>query len=378
MHVYERGVKSRKLNGYHVYLRCAYNSWRDELSNAQKMDLIRPALRNIVIRRLQGSGFIAEDFNGDPFTIAPFTPDDFKGDMRTVVSYHWRNCSQEKKEAWKRRAERSNERPRSGEFSSFPRTLVQNDQNADGVLRTVLKKDYETTRQKFNKAFQRTTNPPSLYKKQEHILVDIPVEHKFYLNDRIPYTIFMSLFGRNLDIFYALENSKRKKRDTKTFHVMTRMCAKEILSFSDVDFSSHNTYKKFEARYELASFVIFQRVTNSTRIKGFGWRKITDDFILFRCNNEDKTGFIEIVCRTPKLKKIMTGETNRLGQEKFKYIYECENEQSVSNCGLYVLKEFCPIVIQSNQDKVSLKIVAPRACVTDQNHFFDTSLSSYS
>ena len=97
MHVYERGVKSRKLNGYHVYLRCAYNSWRDELSNAQKMDLIRPALRNIVIRRLQGSGFIAEDFNGDPFTIAPFTPDDFKGDMRTVVSYHWRNCSQEKK-----------------------------------------------------------------------------------------------------------------------------------------------------------------------------------------------------------------------------------------------------------------------------------------
>ena len=74
----------------------------------------------------------------------------------------------------------------------------------------------------------------------------------------------------------------------------------------------------------------------------------------------------------------MTGETNKLGKEKFKYKYECENNDLVSNCGLYVLKEFCPIVIQSNQDKVSLKIIAPRACITDQNQYFDTALSSYS
>ena len=74
-----------------------------------------------------------------------------------------------KKDAWKQRAECSNERPLSGEFSSIPRTLVQNNQNTDGVLRKVLKKDYETTRQKINKAFQRTTNPPSLYAIQEHI-----------------------------------------------------------------------------------------------------------------------------------------------------------------------------------------------------------------
>ena len=32
---------------------------------------------------------------------------------------------------------------KSGEFSSIPRTLVQNNQNTDGVLRKVLKKDYE-------------------------------------------------------------------------------------------------------------------------------------------------------------------------------------------------------------------------------------------
>ena len=140
MYVYEKGVKSRKLNCYHVYLRCAYNSWRDELSNAQRMDLIRPALRDIVICRLQGSGFVGEDFNGDPFSIAPFTPGDFKADMRTIVSYHWRNCSQDKKDAWKRRAECLNQRPQSGEFSSIPRTLVQNNQNADSVLRNVLKK----------------------------------------------------------------------------------------------------------------------------------------------------------------------------------------------------------------------------------------------
>ena len=81
---------------------------------------------------------------------------------------------------------------------------------------------------------------------------------------------------------------------------MTRTCAKEVLSFSDIDFSSHRMYNKFEVSYELASFVIFQQVSNSTQIKGFGWRKVKDDFILFRCNNEDKTGFIEIVCKTPK------------------------------------------------------------------------------
>ena len=106
LHIYEKGRRTRKASGYHVYLRNVYRSWSD-LSEEDKMSLIRPALRRKLIERLRSSGILGSNFveNSDnPFHLAPFTSSDFKGDMHEVVSIHWNRFIEEMKKVWQERA----------------------------------------------------------------------------------------------------------------------------------------------------------------------------------------------------------------------------------------------------------------------------------
>ena len=88
LHIYEKGRRTRKASGYHVYLRNAYRSWSD-LSEEDKMSLIRPDMRRTLIEHLRTSGILGSDFfqNSDnPFNLAPFTSSDFKGNRSGYFS----------------------------------------------------------------------------------------------------------------------------------------------------------------------------------------------------------------------------------------------------------------------------------------------------
>ena len=105
------------------------------------MELMKPALRGLIIARLEDSGFLPNNFdqqNGDPFLIAPFSSFDLKGDLRVVVCYWWKLMDADMKEAWNRRAGRLNARPVSGKFQVLPLTLFDDFHSSDAVVRSVL------------------------------------------------------------------------------------------------------------------------------------------------------------------------------------------------------------------------------------------------
>ena len=101
--LYKKESKSRKATGYHIYMRCAFRSW-DGLSEGEKMALMKPALRQQIMSCLDESNLLPSSFNretDDPFQLAPFSSSDLRGDLRSVVGFHWRNSSEERKLAWK-------------------------------------------------------------------------------------------------------------------------------------------------------------------------------------------------------------------------------------------------------------------------------------
>ena len=87
-------------------MRCACKR-RDDNSESEKIDLIRPSLRGVIIDRLVANGLLPIDFdkqNCYPYLIAPFSSDDLHGDLRQVVGYYWRNAGEDIQEAWRNRA----------------------------------------------------------------------------------------------------------------------------------------------------------------------------------------------------------------------------------------------------------------------------------
>ena len=92
---------------------------------------------------------------------------------------------------------RLNARPTVGNFQNFPERLFEsvNDSSTGSTLRVVLKEDCETFCSRFVFSFKRFKNPTKLYGSTEHVYLDVPVNHKFYFHQKIPFSIFMSLFG---------------------------------------------------------------------------------------------------------------------------------------------------------------------------------------
>ena len=91
-YLFEKESKSRKSSAYNVYMRCAFRTW-NELPEVEKMKLMRPALRQTIISRLEKSGLLPDTFNkdqDDPYLLAPFNSSDLRADLRSVVSYYWK------------------------------------------------------------------------------------------------------------------------------------------------------------------------------------------------------------------------------------------------------------------------------------------------
>ena len=237
-YIYERASPSRKATGFNVFTRCAFRSWAS-LSDDEKMAFIRPALREEIINRLSRSNVLPPGFdqnNNDPFQIAPFTPQDFKSDLRTVISYFWRErIGQDMKGAWNCRAQLLNARPVVGKFSTLPTNLLGNENNSNKALQVILQKDYTIVRNQFDNIFKKLRNCNTTYKKVERMYLDVAVSHKFYFNGHIPYSIFSSLFG---DYSMFEDNEKvcnnTSINDTRTYHIMARDKIYSLLKIDDI------------------------------------------------------------------------------------------------------------------------------------------------
>ena len=204
LQIYEKGKHTRKAFGYHVYLRNAYQSWSD-LSEENKMSLIRPALRRTLIERLRTSGILGTEFNenrDNPFNLVPFTSLDFKGDMLEVVSFHWNRSSDERKETWRQRAERIKETfPPTGEFVTLPSMLFRDGDNSETFLQRFLVKDYIQAMLQFERKYKKYENTKTIDNKIEHLYLDIEINHKFYFYEHLSCSVMDSLFGPTYEKF---------------------------------------------------------------------------------------------------------------------------------------------------------------------------------
>ena len=381
--LFEKESVSRKVSGYNVYTRCAFRTW-GTLDDTRKMSFIWVALREVVINRMKAGNILPPDFNSetdDPFSLILFTSEDFKSDMRTVVNYHWSIAPQTKKDNWNIRASRINARPLIGQLNSdsIPERLTEAEENyrrrrgaPDPLLRQILQKDYNTVWTRFDNIFKRRENCDSTYNKVEHMYLDIEIYHKFYFSKQIPYSMFSSLFG-NLSIFTEDERVSKKDSKSQTFHIATMERAQEIFSFCDVNLAEFWLYDNIEVDHKLCSYGFMKLVGETDNIKFYGWRKDREKLVV-AYNNYDDTRRLEVIFDMPSWHKTVTGK-DRNSREKFKYDYECI-DSNLSTCCRFKLVYFCPLVIRINVSKVSLKVLASRACITVGESAFNKYYSS--
>ena len=164
------------------------------------MALMKPALRQQIMSCLDESNLLPSSFNretDDPFQLTPFSSSDLRGDLRSVVGFHHRSSSEERKLAWKDRAERLNARPVSGKFEVLPRTLVRDGRTLESALRLILVKDFQAIRFQFDKCFKRYEQKPTLYNKVENVYLKVNVHHKFYFHQHIPTLVTNTIFGHD-------------------------------------------------------------------------------------------------------------------------------------------------------------------------------------
>ena len=380
LHIYEKGRRTKKASGYHVYLRNAYQSWPD-LSEEGKMSLIRPALRRTLIERLRTSGILGSDFDeitDDPFSLAPFTSSDFKGDMREVVSFHWNRSSDERKEAWRQRSERIREAfPPTGEFAILPTMLFRTGESSDSVLQRFLAKDYVQARLQFERKYKKYENAKTIYNKIEHLYFDIKINHKFYFYEHLPCSVMESLFGHDFEKFYTHERvSDAQNKKSATFHIFSQQRTAEILSISDLKFGEYTSYNKIEINSYLCSYAIIAPVSSARRgnIKCYGWDQYGDhpnQIMILHFNNFDDTGFLQASFNFPTLEKSVTICD---GKEKTSYNYIFTNRRSL--CSQYEILSICPVAFQINNEKLTLKLIASRACKEAGLDSFSKKLSS--
>lgn len=380
--LYERASKSRKLSGYHVYIRCAFRSW-DNLTEAQKIELMRDPLRGVIIGRLEEFGLLPDGFdrqNGDPFLIAPFSSDDLRADLRKVAGYYWRNASINIREAWNNRAERLNARPQSGEFTTLPSTLFQDNRSSEAVLRRILVKDFGSLRSQFDSSFMKIRQKKTLYNKVEHVSLEVKIDHKFYFYKEIPCSVMDSIFGSNTNVVGELfqDNERVKNRSSSrhigTYHIFARDRVTAILSTSDVDLSSFMSYKDEVIKHHLCSYAIIKRIGRTQKIKCYGW-ETSDGLVNFIFSNFDNTDTIEVSFYEPVLEKNVA-RTNEDGEEKeYKFLY-CFPNGNVSMCGNYEINYFCPVILQVNKKKMTLKLIASRCCLNEVDNLINTNYSS--
>ena len=87
----KRKKKLCKLNGYHVYVSNAFSHYHTMDYNT-KMPFIKPALLATILGQLEESSALPSCFdnvNDDHFSLAPFTAEDFRSDLKKAVNYHW-------------------------------------------------------------------------------------------------------------------------------------------------------------------------------------------------------------------------------------------------------------------------------------------------
>ena len=396
-YIHEKKKTSRKLNGYHVYVSNAFKNFKD-LGDEEKMELIRPALRGTILERLEESNVLQPDFdhvNGDPFLLAPFSPSDFKSDIKKVVNYHWHNLTPEMKSAWNSRATWLNSRPVTGEFNNIPHRILSTNGSTCTAVKEILRRDCETLRRKFAQCYKRSVkNPDGLYKKKEHIYADLTVFNKFYFYDSIPYAMFKALFGDKFkNMFMDSEQNGHgmfKKSEFRgdedssnkcisTFHIFSRERLKSIFLVEDVNLALHTSYEEVdEVQHSLCSLISMREVgaRRSGDIMGYGWTESNEETLVVHFNSTDSTSVSDAEFELPFYNKRYIGRTEN-GTDQFKHEYICAPHRSkISTCGRYEWKSFEPAIIQINRNKLTLKLIASRACKVVGEIVFNKSLSS--
>ena len=376
-YIYEKASPSRKATDFNVFTRCSYRIWIS-LDEATKMTFIRSSLLSVLINMLVQGDVLPPGFDkekDDPFLIAPFTSDDFKSHLRKVISHCWKNMPETLRDAWNTRAQMLNQRPVVGQFETIPESLVSNNRSAESILQRIIQQDYLTTRAKIDKCFRKTKNCKTTYNKVEHVYMDIKLYNKFYFNDSIPFSIFNALFG-DLSIFTEEEKvSKKANNKTATYHVMSHDRIQGILSFQDVDFSQFHSYNNDEeVIHHMCSYGFIQRIGESGEIKFYGWTVSEENKLVVRFNNYDNTTNLEAKFDVPKLETYLHG-VNNAGNNIFKHNYKF-TQDDISQCKNYVMKSFCPIIVQLNMAKVSMKLIASRASISFNEKVFNTHYSS--
>ena len=166
--------------------------------------------------------------------------------------------------------------------------------------------------------------------------------------------------------------------DTRTYHIMTRDKIYSILNIDDIYLSAYRSYNMEEVDHQLCSYGTMDGIGPNNQRKGiifYGWSiSCRGGIIVYRndCNNLRK---LRAEFSLPKLTSEILGK-DRHGNDKKSYAYVFNSSNEISRCRNFKITYFCPIVLQINPKKVTVKLIASRACTTIGKNYFNKSYSS--
>ena len=140
--------------------------------------------------------------------------------------------------------------------------------------------------------------------------------------------------------------------------------------------AEHTSYNRIEINDYLCPYAIIAPVAGVCRgnIKCYRWEQCGEhpnQIIILHFNNFDDTGLLQVSFYYPKLDKSVVMCD---GKEKTTYKYIFTNRQSL--CSQYEIVSICPVVFQVNTAKLTLKLIASRACREAGVETFNKALSS--
>ena len=186
-----------------------------------------------------------------------------------------------------------------------------------------------------------------------------------------------SLFGNPFKKHTEKEQvSKKKNKNTFTYHVFTAERTKAILSVSDVDLSQYRSYKLLEVKHILCSYATVKSTQDqsNTSMNCYGIDNVRGK-IRFITNNQDDSATIKILFYPPILEEWIESRDETGHALKVTHVYRYLN-QGISACGNFRMTYFCPVIFQLNKEKLTLKLIASRCCRESNTNIINKTYSS--
>ena len=284
---------------------------------------------------------------------------------RILLTKCWQRMTDERKQAWKDRADMLNSLPRTGEFNCLPSNAPI---DSESELLICLRMECDNITNRLSQFLQKSNIALSTQNKRLCIPHKAKVGMQIYVYPHISMSAYLRrrIFGERLsNVKESYLRSTNSKNDPGYVHFNTIECADEVLCLSDVRFArAHNL--EHDRHFVFTSYAILVNNLGQS-FKVYGWKETFQRITFIYCDDDDTPGiFIDM-----PIPNFVTTGTGRSKQRSYEF--------PLAGGLNYVYQEFHPVCLSITSTKMdNIRILAPRFCYWKDHDGSIFMISAYS